>query len=316
MPSRADPHVFRATFLGLFSVLIWGPALPLMRLASDEIGAVGYIAIVFTISAICGIAYNLYRKNPVLTAVVIRNPIFYLRWILFVSYVVGCVWAVNLVSPSNLPLVILLNYLWPTAVIVCSVLVRSIRVTHPAAFILGSLIVIASLTFEVAGPEIFTSHTVFSPDDLLAFVIIFVNAVAWGFYSAISRKYGHETGSGSVIPLFQLTFALGLPVYFMSDALMPWEISPFLFAGIAVLGILFFIAHQSWNYGMQHGNVVVLSLCADFIPWLSLFAAHLFLGSQITTSTIIAAITLVIGAIITRFGTSITSTKDLPEEAV
>ncbi len=84
---------------------------------------------------------------------------------------------------------------------------------------------------------------------------------------------------------------------------MVWHMEPWVMTSLLALGFGFFIAHQSWNYGMQHGNVVALSLCADFIPWLSLISAHLFLHAEITPTTMIAAFALVMGAMITRFGT-------------
>jgi drug/metabolite transporter (DMT)-like permease len=121
--------------------------------------------------------------------------------------------------------------------------------------------------------------------------------------SAIARKYGKETGGGAIIPYYQLTLGLALPFYFMSGSAMIWQLP--LWVGLSLIGwgVLFFLAHQSWNYGVHRGNIVALSLCADFIPWLSLISAHLFLHAEITTSTMIAAFTLVIGAMITRYGT-------------
>jgi len=130
-----------------------------------------------------------------------------------------------------------------------------------------------------------------------------VNAILWGFVSAIGRKYGKETGGGAIIPYYQLTFALGLPFYFMSSSAMLWQLPLWVSMGIVGLGICFYFAHQSWNYGIHHGNIVALSLCADFIPWLSLISAHFILQTEITTTTMIAAFTLVVGAMITRYGT-------------
>src|SRR6185312_11882518 len=67
--------------------------------------------------------------------------------------------------------------------------------------------------------------------------------------------------------------------------------------------ILQFLAYRSWDFGVRYGNLVILSLCADFIPWLSLLAAHTMLGVTIGNRTIVSALFLVIGAMITRYGT-------------
>ena len=139
--------------------------------------------------------------------------------------------------------------------------------------------------------------------DIMAICMILTGAVAWGLYSVLGRKYAHETGGAIAIPYFQLTLATCLPFYFTSHAMMPWELPTSLLTILLIFSICQFLAQQSWFYGTRHGNIVVLSLVADFIPWLSLISAHLFLGAEITISTMIAAVTLVAGAMITRFGT-------------
>ena len=48
---------------------------------------------------------------------------------------------------------------------------------------------------------------------------------------------------------------------------------------------------------------MLLSLCADFIPWLSLAAANIMIGADIGLTTVVSAILLVFGAMITRYGT-------------
>ncbi len=302
--SSRRAEVTRATLIGVLAVLVWGPALPIIRMVADRTGPMGYVGISCFISGLCGVIKNVLDKKKILTPEVLRHPVFYLRWICFVVNFSLTTLAVNMVSHDNLPLVILLNYTWPTLVIVWSVGLGAVRLTHRWAFVLGSAIVIASLALELIGPEIFKTHRVFLANDFLAFGIVMISSIAWGLFSAMNRKYGHQTGSGAVIPYFQLTFALGLPFYFSSHvAAMPWELPAGLLAILIVFSLCQFLAQQSWYYGMHHGSVVALSLCADFIPWLSLLSAHWFLGAEITVTTMISAFTLVLGAMITRYGT-------------
>lgn len=54
---------------------------------------------------------------------------------------------------------------------------------------------------------------------------------------------------------------------------------------------------------MRKGSVVVLSLAADLIPWISLCAAWIILDVDIGYKTVISAAFLVLGATITRYGT-------------
>jgi drug/metabolite transporter (DMT)-like permease len=299
--NRAE--VTRATLIGLFAIFIWGPSVPLARIMMSKLDLIGYLALVNFISGLCGLIKNAIQKTKVFTPEVVKNPLFYIRWLCYVVYILCIGIAIKIVSSANFSLLILLNYLWPTAVILCSILLSAVRITHRWALALGSLIVIASLSLELLSPALFKTHLVLGPYDLLAFGLAIVNAVLWGFASAITRKHGKETGGGGIVPYYQLTFGLGLPFYFMSRNVMLWQLPLWVSLGLVALGILFFIAHQSWSYGMHHGSVVMLSLCADFIPWLSLLSAHLFLGVDITVTTTIAAFILVVGAMITRYGT-------------
>ena len=54
---------------------------------------------------------------------------------------------------------------------------------------------------------------------------------------------------------------------------------------------------------MKKGSIVIVSLCADFIPWLSLAAANFTLGLDVGLTTVASVILLVTGAITTRCGT-------------
>jgi len=119
--SQAHADVIKATLIGILAVFIWGPALPIVKLVSSRIGPIGYIGITSSISGLLGVIKNILGKKKILTFKVLKHPIFYLRWVCFVvNYGLATI-AVNLVSKENLPLVILLNYTWPTMVILLSI---------------------------------------------------------------------------------------------------------------------------------------------------------------------------------------------------
>jgi hypothetical protein len=54
---------------------------------------------------------------------------------------------------------------------------------------------------------------------------------------------------------------------------------------------------------MRLGNVVALSLMADFIPWLSLLSTGLILHIAIGRNTVFSAALLISGAMVARYGT-------------
>ena len=290
------------TIIGLFSVVVWGIALPFIRIFESQIGPVAYLGVMYTSIGTMGVINHVARRRP-LPRGIFRNPNLYGRWLFFVLHEALLMFSIAIVQKEHMPFLILINYLWPTAIIVCSVLLAGVKITRWWSFILGSLVVIASMANEILGPSGLSPDLFARTADCLAYAMTFGGAVSWGLYCALSRRAGDATGGSTMIPVFQLTLGLLLPVSFMPGmatwgGLTAW--GPLI---LAVYCFIQFLAYQSWDHGMRRGNVIVLSLCADFIPWLSLLSANLLLGVDIGGRTVISAISLVMGAMITRYGT-------------
>jgi drug/metabolite transporter (DMT)-like permease len=208
-----------------------------------------------------------------------------------------------LVQKNHVPFVILLNYLWPTGIILFSILIAGTKVTRKPAFIIGTCVVLCSLAIELINGREF-SALFENAQDCVAYSMAFLAALTWSFYSALSRRVGADTGGSDAIPFFQLS--LGVVVFPLSffPHLAAWE-NLTLGWGILLGGyaLLQFVAFLSWDFGVRHGNIVILSLFADFIPWLSLFTSHVLVDVPISRRTIYAVVSLVFGAMITRYGT-------------
>jgi drug/metabolite transporter (DMT)-like permease len=139
--------------------------------------------------------------------------------------------------------------------------------------------------------------------DCVFYALAAFDAVCWGLYSAISRRSGTVSGGSGVIPIFQGTLGLMLPVLFL-PAMHQWSHgSVLMIAAVGAYCFLQYLAYLSWDIGMRLGNIVVLSLIADFIPFVSLVASHFMLGVDIGNRTIFSAVFLVSGAMVTRYAT-------------
>lgn len=304
-PRRAT---LNPTLLGVAAVLIWGSALPTVKLIEQQIGPLAFMGFAYTAMAAFGVLQHLMRNRPLPSSQTFRNPFLYARWFFFVLHETLLYLALGLVAPAHLPFLILVNYLWPTAIILCSVAAAGLRITRWWALLLGSAIVVGSLLLEMLGPQALgpsrlTTGLFTSRRDCAAYLMVLVGAVSWGMYSALSRRAGPATGGSAVLPLFQATLAFALPLSLLPGMATWHRLTP---TGAALLlgySFLLFLAYLAWDNGMQHGNVVLLSLSADLIPWLSLAAAALLLHVRIGLTTVVSACTLVLGAIITRYGT-------------
>lgn len=99
-----------ATFYGVISILLWSTMVGLIRSVSENFGAVGGAALIYTVGTLILIAVMGMPK--------IRNyPKRYLIWgtLLFVSYEICFVLALGLASSRQQAIELgMVNYLWPS----------------------------------------------------------------------------------------------------------------------------------------------------------------------------------------------------------
>lgn len=289
------------TILGALSALFFGIGLPLGRIGQEKIGVMAYVGMYYLLQSI----FILTRSKERLTfsKAEIRHPAFFLRWLFFVMHEACATISIGVVSAPGIPLVILINYLWPTAVILCSIQISGLHIPRKGIFIFGLSIVLASLAFEILGGFHLDTGLFDKRTDVFAYIATFIGAISWGLYSAITRSFSAETGGAKALPLYQLSLGLALPLSLLPALHVPWALT---WMGIAVLIIHCSLSASGfvcWDKGVHKGNIVVVSLFADFIPWISLLATSIIHKIPIGSTTIISAFSLVVGALITRYAT-------------
>jgi drug/metabolite transporter (DMT)-like permease len=289
--------------VGACSVLIWGSALPIVKAVEDQIGLLAFMGFTYAAMAAFGLINHLLRFRPLPKKTIFRNRYFYGRWVFFVLHEALLMAGISLVARRHMPFVILINYLWPTAIILCSVVLRVVEIRRWWAFLVGSFVVILSMLPEIVGPSGVAANLFARRTDCLAYLIVLIGAISWGMYSALSRREGDATGGATVLPIFQATLGLALPASFL-PAMATWTRLT-LVSGLLLVGYCFllFLAYIAWDLGMRRGNMVVLSLFADVIPWLSLISSNVMLHIAIGRAAVFSAVLLVAGAILARYGT-------------
>lgn len=290
----------RFTAVGAISIVLWGCVIPLVRLAIEDIGLYSSIAGIQGFAGLSGLAILWWRKQLPSTGAPYRTSAFATRLVLFVLHIFLLYVAVSSISREGLPAVIFCNYLWPSLVLIYSIPIARVRVPNPVLMGLGIAIVVIALMLEF-GFRGFAQLSALGGYAAILYAILGANA--WGAYSAITRRDGQSSGGSGVVPVFQLISA-GIAALMSFQSTQPGQVTLSLFSWpIIIAGILNFIAYLCWDIGVRKGNVVSLSLLADFIPWLSLAATSLVLGVTIDPMTKASAGILVVGALTARLGT-------------
>ncbi len=288
------------TSVGAVSVALWGAVLPLVRIACEDAGALSALVVAQGLAGVLGtLAMVIQGKLPRKVSVYVSRA-FAVRLVFFVLHVLLLYTAVQLVDRAALPGVVFCNYLWPSLVMVYSLVLTDLRIARLGVFAAGIAVIIAAIFVEFGSIVLDVSP---SRSNAIAFLLAFLAANAWGAYSAFTRRYGESGGGSAVTPLFLLTCgSIGLLLAWVTAA-PSMAVSELSVSGTAVVvGVCNFVAYLCWDMGMRKGNVITLTLLADFIPWLSLVTMSVLLGVSIESRTLVSAFLLVCGGVTARIG--------------
>lgn len=288
------------TTLGLISLLIWSASVVLSRATSEELGKFTAGATIYLIGGV--LACLLAARKPQGIRKMISLPKKYLLvcGFLFVMYIVLFYVAIGLASSSKATVVVgLINYFWPTFIIVFSIPIlgrKSNWLIFPGViFSMIGVYLAATSDQKISLVEIFSSDN----KDFLPYSLAFLAAISWGLYTNFSQKFG---GQGEdALPLFLLVCGIVLLVL----RLFAVEHSVWSLKSIAltIFTILFpvILAYSFWDIGIRKGNAILISAASYFTPVLSTIMTGVFLGVTIENKIWLGCALVTIGAILCKF---------------
>ncbi len=294
----SSPSTLRYTIIGCGALALWATSLPFARQCVESLGPFTTVMIPYLVSGILGMALNFIR-GELRDLPFLKHWEFYARTALFTLYYIALYVAINIVARPQFPLVTLLNYLWPTIMMPLSVIILHQK-CRMNLLLTGMLIVAAGITVEVLGAGSLAETFRGGTQNIIAYVSALAGAVLWSFYTAYNRKWGKRAGELRALPFILLATAAAMAVLrtiakehssFTGDLVLP----------LAYLSIMPFLANICWDLGTRQGNIILLTLLADMMPWGSLTVARLYLSIPIGAETWISAVIIVAGALIARY---------------
>lgn len=287
--------------VGCIALILWASSIPFAKRCSEDVGPLTVTALQYLVGGVLGVITNflLGRLNRSELAF-FRHSQFYYRSALFALYAALLYFAIGSVDREQLPVVTLLNYLWPTVTMLLSVILLRQKF-RPLLLITGSLVVFTGLTVEILGERVFE---VFSqPHSALtgaAFIAAALAAITWGFYTVLNRMWGPCAGGFTALPFVMLFSSVALFILrfsFEESSKFPTDV----YLPLAYMLIVPFVANVCWDIGTRRGSLTLLSLLADGLPWASLTIASLYLGIAIESKTWLSALLIVVGALLSRW---------------
>jgi drug/metabolite transporter (DMT)-like permease len=248
----------RATFIGFTAVLTWGLLAVFSKLAGD-IPPLQLTGMSFLIGGMVGVVSWPFRPGAarVLTQ---HSPVV---WIHNVAGLFGSHF-LYFMAVQNAPVVevSLIAYLWPLFIVLFAGFLpgEKLKAHHLAGVVLGLM----GAFFVVSKGQSFG----LSDGLQLGHMIALPYAMYWAAYSVSIRRYGNIP-SDIVAGFCLATGVVALIAHGMLETTV-WTLSPQQWFAVLGLGLLpLGIAFYAWDFGMKHGDPMVLGASSYAAPLLS-----------------------------------------------
>jgi drug/metabolite transporter (DMT)-like permease len=299
-----------ATAGGLASIAIWSTSVPISRLVTEDLGVLPATALVLLCAGAILWTITSARERNVGWMRRLAPRHLMVCGPLFVGYILLLYVAIGM-APTRLDALVagLANYLWPTMILVFSVIVLRRR-ARPEILGPGILVSLAGILLAVAVSVGGWARLCEGISGVpLSFAIGLIAAVLWGLYSVLARIFRQTVSSGAVAIFL---FAAGLVALVLTRG--AW--SEAVWSARAVLAALYMallpnsLAYWLWDVGMRDGDVATLGSISNLIPVLSTVVGTAVLSLTIRWELIGGAVLVMAGAVVSRwaFGRSGEST--------
>ena len=183
----------------------------------------------------------------------------------------------------------IINYLWPIMSVVFAAILLKEKLTARKMIAIG---------MSFVGVMIVTGKDLLQFDGQMLFgaVMCILDAVCYGAFTALNKKWHYEKGISMMVAFFT-SFVLSFVMNQVSGA--GWNISFGQLLGLGWNGIFSMaIGNTAWALALQKGNTAQISNLAYITPFLSLIWTALILKEQISVWSVVGLCVIVLGVLI------------------
>jgi drug/metabolite transporter (DMT)-like permease len=276
----------QATLIGFAAILMWS-FLALLSKASGSIPPFELTAITFSIGGLFGACTWLFRPAAIHS---LKQP-----WQVWLLGCVGlCLYHVTyFFAVQSAPAVeaSLIAYLWPLLIVLFGAFLpgEKLKLHHAIGAVLGLLGAVLIIT---------KGGTVgFSQGLKLGHVLALACAFIWSGYSVLSRRYANAptdivVGYCLVTALVALSLHFALETTVVPETMLQW--ASIILLGLVPLGIGFY----AWDYGVKHGDIMVLGAISYAAPLFSTLILIVGGFAEFSGAIVAACAAITAGAVI------------------
>ncbi len=275
-----------ATMVGFTAVLMWS-ILALLSAASGNVPPFQLAAMTFLIGGSLGAASWLFRPNAISS---LRQN--WCVWCLGIAGLFGYHFVYFSAIRNAPPVeVSLIAYLWPLLLVVFSAFLpgERLRAHHITGVVMG----LCGAILVITGRETLALREGIKPGHLLAFAC----AIIWSGYSVLSRRSG-KVPTGVVAGFCLGTSLLALLCHIAFETTV-WPQTTGQWLAVVGLGLLpVGAAFYTWDYGVKHGDIMVLGALSYAGPLLSILVLVAAGYAEMRWPIVAACILITAGALI------------------
>ena len=275
-----------ATLIGFTAVLMWA-LLALLSAASGKVPPFQLAAMTFLIGGLMGAITWPFRKGAMSA---LRQG--WQVWLLGVAGLFGYHFVYfSAIRAAPAVEVSLIAYLWPLFLVVFSAFLpgERLRLHHVIGVVLGlaGAIIIITRGKGLSLAEGFTT----------GHVLAFLCSIIWSGYSVLSRRFGEV--STDVVAGFCLITALLSAICHLLFETTVWPADSIQWGAVIGLGLLpVGAAFYTWDYGVKHGDIMVLGAASYASPLLSTLVLVVAGYAAFTWPVVAACLLITLGALI------------------
>jgi len=261
---------------GLAAIVLWSTTFGVARSLSERIGPLTAGACVYLLGGVLHLLWLARQGTPVRRLLGLPRRYVWGCGFLFVFYTVVMYLAIGWAADRRQVLEIgLINYLWPTATILLSLVVLNKRAN--LLLVPGTVLALAGEVLAVTqGEQVswssFWGHLQSNP---VAYACALAGALSWALYSTLARRWSTPDSGGAVALFLPATGLALLVLRLFATESSAWNGRA---AGEAVvLAVGTVLGYGLWDLAMRKGNLLFVAACSYFTPLLSTLVSCVYL---------------------------------------
>lgn len=288
-PLKGHAIAHSGTVIGLLAIVLWGFMAGLVRLVSESFGATLGSALIYTVGGMLLLIVR--RPKPISQA---PRKYLIICGIMFVAYEASISLSIGLASTAAQSVeVSLVNYLWPTLLVLMTAAVSHKRGAVWKA-LPGAIVATIGVAMAVGGESLNVHEALRNiSSNPLPYALAFAGAFIWAIYATVTPKMS-DGYDGTTIFFCCVAVVLWL-IHFTSGEGLP-ATAPGIGGYVALAACAASIAggYACWGYGMLHGSMETLAIGSYATPLFSTASSTVLLGVALGASFWIG-VALVVG---------------------